>query len=183
MAALNSGSLNYLKATAEGSWAWKPLLFDNPVSKVTEMLEGMKSLGVTPECECFDTGIVRSIAMYEAVGLIDKASPLFVSFVMGVASGMATNPKLLPILIEELPNNAIWQCIAIGRHDTVWPLLRKACELGGNVRTGLEDHFYLPNGERAKSSGELVKALVKILRESGREPATIDEARKAILGK
>jgi uncharacterized protein (DUF849 family) len=63
-----------------------------------------------------------------------------VSFVMGVASGMPAKPQWLPLLVEELPANAKWQCIAIGQ-DNVWPLLRRAAELGGNVRTGLEDTF------------------------------------------
>ena len=34
IAACNAGSLNYLKVKADGSWAWPPLLFDNPVAKV-----------------------------------------------------------------------------------------------------------------------------------------------------
>jgi 3-keto-5-aminohexanoate cleavage enzyme len=38
MAALNAGSLNYLRTKADGSWAWPPLLFDNPVSKVAPKL-------------------------------------------------------------------------------------------------------------------------------------------------
>ena len=98
---------------------------------------------------------------------------------MGVESGMPANPDLLPILKNELTKDTHWQTIAIGKHDEVWPLLRRTCELGGNVRTGLEDTFYLPNGKRATSSGQLVEHLVKILRESGREPATACETRKA----
>ncbi len=31
MAAMNTGSLNYLKLRKDGKWAWPPLLFDNPV--------------------------------------------------------------------------------------------------------------------------------------------------------
>jgi 3-keto-5-aminohexanoate cleavage enzyme len=180
MAALNCGSLNYLKATERGSWAWKPMLFDNPVEKVEAMLQAMNRLKIVPECETFDTGIVRSIAMYDKIGLFSQLNKINVSFVMGVASGMAANPDWLPLLIKELPAKAQWQVIAIGEAQNVWPLLARACELGGNVRTGLEDHFYLPDGTRAKSSGELVKALVKILKQTGREPATIQQAREII---
>jgi len=179
MAALNSGSLNYLKAKRDGTWAWDPILFDNPVPKVEEMINAMKSRGIVPECECFDTGIVRSIKMYEDIGLLPEH--FTVSFVMGVASGMANKSSWLPLLIDELSENAKsrWQVIAIGREE-VWPLLRTAAELGGNVRTGMEDTFYLPDGSRAQNSGELIAALVGILRDCGREPASPEEARMMI---
>ena len=52
-------SLNYLRTKSDGSWAWPPMTFQNPVSKITEMCEAMDRLDVIPECECFDTGIVR----------------------------------------------------------------------------------------------------------------------------
>jgi len=181
MAALNSGSLNYLNITSKGKWAWPPMLFDNPVSKVQTMLQAMRDRNIVPECECFDTGIVRTLAMYEAVGLLKPCS-YSASFVMGVASGMANNPALLPLLIEDLPKGALWQVIAIGRQDKVWPLLRRSAELGGNVRTGLEDTMYLPDGSRAETSGQLISALVDIVREVGREPCTPAEAREMLQG-
>jgi len=49
------------------------------------------------------------------------------------------------------------------------------------VRTGMEDTFYLPNGDKVSSNGPLIEALAKIVREVGREPATFAEARKMIL--
>ena len=129
--------------------------------------------------QCFDTGIVRSIGMYEKAGIM--RDPIHVSLVMGVASGMPCNADWLPLLARELSEGTQWQTIAIGRAEEVWPLHRRAAELGGHVRTGLEDTFYLPNGERARTSGELVEALVKEVRAAGREPATPAEAR-AIMG-
>jgi len=178
MAAMNAGSLNYLKVTSEASWACPPVLFDNPVPKVQTMIEAMQQRNIIPECECFDTGIVRSIGMYERVGILQK--PYQVSLVMGVASGMPAKPEWLPLLVNELPPQTHWQVIAIGRKE-VWPLLRRCAELGGHVRTGLEDTFYLPDGKRAKTNEELISALVKVVREVGREPYTSEEVRN-ILG-
>eukprot|EP00048_Salpingoeca_helianthica_P016316 m.231652 g.231652 ORF g.231652 m.231652 type:complete len:328 (-) comp18434_c0_seq1:26-1009(-) len=177
MAALNSGSLNYLKVTKENKWAWPPMLFDNPVEKVEIMARAMRERGVVPECECFDLGIVRSVAMYERVGLLPR--PYQVSFVMGVASGMPLHRGLLPLLVEELAHGIQWQVIAIGREE-VWPVLYSAAALGGNVRTGLEDTFYLPDGKRATSSGQLISELVKVVRTLGRQPATIEQTRAAL---
>ena len=49
------------------------------------------------------------------------------------------------------------------------------------MRTGLEDTFYLPNGDRARNNGDLVKALADTVREVGRGIAGAEEARE-ILG-
>ena len=176
IAAFNAGSLNYLKVRRSGTWAWPPMLFDNPVSKVEGYARAMRELGIVPECECFDTGIVRSVDMFRKVGIL--ADPVHVSFVMGVASGMPAKASWLPLLIEELPEGAHFQTICIGRQD-VWEVHARCAELGGDVRTGLEDTFYLPDGERARNNGELVSALVDVVRAAGREPATVAQARAA----
>jgi uncharacterized protein (DUF849 family) len=176
IAAMNAGSLNYLKVRRDGQWAWPPILFDNPVGKIEQFLAAMREHGIVPECECFDTGIVRSIGLFKARGMLHD--PIHVSFVMGVESGMPADPRWLPLLVEELPDGVRWQTIGIGREE-VWALHREAAELGGDVRTGLEDTFYLPDGARASSNGALVEALVKLVREVGREPANVAQARAA----
>ena len=150
------------------------------MEKVKAFLDVMNAHDVVPEFECFDTGIVRSVGMYKANGMFQGNPHL--SFVMGVDSGMPARPDLLPILKDELPEGAHWQVIATGPgREKIWDLHRSCIELGGNVRTGLEDTFYLPNGEKASDNGQLMEALVNIVREAGREPATPQEARK-ILG-
>ncbi len=180
MAACNAGSLNYLKIRQDGQWAWPPMLFDNPVDKVKQFADVMTANKIVPEFECFDTGIVRSVGMYKANGMFEGDPHL--SFVMGVDSGMPARADLLPILKDELPDNAHWQVIATGPgREKIWELHHACVELGGNVRTGLEDTFYLPNGERAADNGQLIEALVNIVRDVGKEPATPEEARK-ILG-
>lgn len=178
MAALNSGSLNYLKTRSNGDWAWPPMLFDNPVTKVKAFTDAMTRLGIVPECECFDTGIVRSVGLFLHNGMLK--SPVNISLVMGVASGMPAKPSWLPLLLEELPEDAHWQTIAIGRSD-VWDVHRKTAELGGDLRTGLEDTFYLPSGDKATSNGPLIEAMAKVARDSGREVASIEEARARLL--
>lgn len=177
MAACNAGSLNYLKVRKDGSWAWPPLMFDNPVEKINGFLEVMNENDIVPEFECFDTGIVRSVKMFQANGMFKGDA--HVSFVMGVDSGMPANPELLPILIQELPENAVFQTIATGsEREKIWKVHRRSLELGGNVRTGMEDTFYLPGGEKARGNGELVEALANIARQTGREIAGPDEARQ-----
>jgi uncharacterized protein (DUF849 family) len=178
IAACNAGSLNYLKLKADGGWAWPPMLFDNPVAKVQDYLDAMRQAGSRPEFECFDTGIVRSVAMYRRSGMVAE-TPQY-NFVMGVASGMPADPDLLPILLRLILPGALWQVTAIGREE-IWPLHRLAAGLGGCLRTGLEDTFYLPDGAKATSNGQLIAALARLAREAGREIASPQEAR-AIMG-
>jgi 3-keto-5-aminohexanoate cleavage enzyme len=177
IAAANAGSLNYLKVRADGRWAWPPMLFDNPVEKVAAFLQVMQETGALPEFECFDVGIVRSVEMYLKTGLYRGHAD--VNLVMGVDSGMPADPALLPFLVDLLPRGATWQVTAIGR-DNVWPLHRRAAGLGGNLRTGLEDTFYLPDGRKARSNGELIDALAAVARAAGRECASFAEARKLL---
>lgn len=179
IAACNAGSLNYLKTTRGGTWAWPPMLFDNPVSKVAAFLEAMAAVGAKPEFECFDVGILRSIGMYQQVGLAPEGPPE-VNLVMGVASGMPADPRLLELLEQYRPKPSTWQVTAIGRQE-IWPLHRRTAELGGHLRTGVEDTFYLPDGSRCRGNGDLVEALARVAREAGREVASPAEARE-ILG-
>lgn len=179
MAACNAGSLNYLKIRKDGQWAWPPALFDNPVEKVKGFLDVMMAHDIVPEFECFDTGIVRSVALYKQAAMF--AGNPHLSFVMGVDSGMPANPDLLPVLKNELVENSHWQVIATGPgREKIWNLHRRCLELGGDARTGLEDTFYLPSGDRATDNGQLVQALVKIVREVGRETASPAEARQML---
>jgi len=175
IAACNAGSLNYLKVKADGSWAWPPRLFDNPVEKVKAYLDVMAKMATKPEFECFDTGIVRCVEMYVRNGM-HRGRPQY-NFVMGVESGMPADPALLPILQALIIGGCAWQVTAIGRAN-VWALHARAAELGGHLRTGLEDTFYLPDGKKARSNGELVAALANCARAAGREIATPAEARR-----
>ena len=130
-----------------------------------------------PECECFDTGIVRSVGLLQRAGLL--RAPAHVSFVMGVESGMPGKAEWLPLLLAELEPGTQWQTIGIGREE-VWKLHRATAELGGNLRTGVEDTFYLPDGSKTTGNGALIEAMVKMAREVGREPASPAEVRAAL---
>ncbi|MFM0156919.1 MULTISPECIES: beta-keto acid cleavage family enzyme [Paraburkholderia] len=177
MAACNAGSLNYLKTKADGSWAWKPMIFDNPPEKVNAFLEVMKTVNCLPEFECFDVGIVRCVKMYRDAGMYTGV--LEYNFVMGVESGMPADPELLPILLKLIVPESNWQVTAIGRQE-IWPTHRRCAELGGHMRSGLEDTFYLPDGSKATSNGQLVACLATYVREAGRDVATPAEARELL---
>ncbi|MBP6638490.1 MAG: 3-keto-5-aminohexanoate cleavage protein, partial [Sulfuritalea sp.] len=153
IAACNAGSLNYLKIKEDGNWAWPPMVFDNPVSKVQQFLDVMGECGTHPEFECFDVGIVRCVTMYLKNGMLkpEMGTPEY-NLVMGVASGMPCDAELLQLLPQWMAPGSVWQTTLIGRAE-IWPVHQKTAELGGMLRTGLEDTFYLPDGSRASGNG------------------------------
>jgi 3-keto-5-aminohexanoate cleavage enzyme len=178
IAACNAGTLNYLKLKGDGTWAWPPMVFDNPVAKVQRFLDVMTECGTHPEFECFDVGILRSVGLYLKAGMFSGVPEM--NLVMGVASGMPCDADLLALLMRWLPPGAVWQATLIGRAE-IWPVHRRAAELGGMLRAGLEDSFYLPDGAKARGNGPMIQALARCARDAGREVATPAEAR-TILG-
>ena len=177
MAACNAGSLNYLKTRSDGSWAWPPMLFDNQPAKVQDFLDVMAETGTLPEFECFDVGIVRCVGMYVETGMY-RGLPEY-NFVMGVESGMPADPDLLPILLRLKIKDAPWQTTLIGRSE-IWPTHLRTAELGGHLRSGLEDTFYLPDGSKVTSNAPLIEQLARYARDVGREVATPREARQML---
>ncbi|HTD06977.1 3-keto-5-aminohexanoate cleavage protein [Undibacterium sp.] len=177
IAACNAGSLNYLKIREDGQWAWPPMVFDNPVAKVQAMLDVMAETHTHPEFECFDVGIVRAVGMYQKAGMVKNAE---YNFVMGVASGMPVDADLLALLQRWTTPGALWQTTLIGRAE-IWPVHQATADLGGMLRSGLEDTFYLPGGARANGNGQLIQELAQCARRAGRDIASPAETR-AILG-
>jgi uncharacterized protein (DUF849 family) len=177
IAACNAGSLNYLKIKEDGQWAWPPMVFDNPVAKVQQFLDVMADSGTHPEFECFDVGIVRSVTMYIKAGMLKPSmGKAEYNLVMGVASGMPCDAELLALLPRYMAPNSIWQSTLIGRAE-IWPVHQKTADMGGMLRTGLEDTFYLPDGKRASGNGALITELARCAERSGRAIASPSEAR------
>jgi uncharacterized protein (DUF849 family) len=176
IAACNAGSLNYLKIKENGQWAWPPMLFDNQVDKVKAMIDVMNETGTRPEFECFDVGIVRSVEMYKKAGMADY---LEYNFVMGVASGMPVDADLLKLLVKYRAAGTTWQTTLIGREE-IWAVHQATADLGGMLRSGVEDTFYLPGGERTSGNGQLIEALAQCARNAGREVASPEEARQML---
>ncbi|MBI2891505.1 MAG: 3-keto-5-aminohexanoate cleavage protein [Nitrospirae bacterium] len=174
--ALNMGSVNYLKYSENRkSFVWD-FTFQNNMNEVTFFLTEMNKAGVKPECECFDTGHVVNSHHLIHMGIL-KAPPDY-SLILG-SGGIAPEPEDLMHIVRKLPPGATWKTIPVS-HAT-WRLTAQAIVMGGNIRVGFEDNFYLPNGNKARSNGELVEAAANLARVIGREVASVDEARQ-ILG-
>jgi 3-keto-5-aminohexanoate cleavage enzyme len=177
VAALNMGSMNYAKySRSRRDFVFK-FVFTNPFDEIVELLEAMRRLHIKPEHECFDVGHVGSLAPLVDMGLL--SAPLHADFVMGVVGGVPATARNLSAMADNLPPGSHhWGVIGIGRDQ--WRMVAAALTLGGSIRVGLEDNFYLPDGEMARSNGDLVARARRLAEDCGRRPATVQEAREAL---
>ncbi len=173
IAALNMGTMNYAKYSKTQKQFVFDMVFPNPYKKIIALLEAMRAAGVNPELECFDVGHTAGIGPLIDMGVL--APPYQFSFIVGVLGGVPATVESLQLQQKVMPAGAPWEVIAI--HRDHFKMLAAGLVLGGNIRTGLEDHFYLSNGEMATSNGDLVEEAVRLSRLVGREPATVEEAR------
>src|SRR2546421_5125369 len=179
VAALNMGSMNYAKYSAKRKDFVFKFVFANPFEEIIELLEAMRRLGIKPEHECFDLGHVGSLVPLVDMGLLE--APLHADFVMGVVGGVPASARNLAAMADNMPpapdggRKHHWGVIGIGRDQ--WMLVAAALTLGGSIRVGLEDNFYLPRGEMARSNGELIAKARQLTEDCGRRPATVQEAR------
>jgi uncharacterized protein (DUF849 family) len=178
VAALNMSSMNYAKYSRKRKDFVFKAVFENSFDTIIEFLEAMNELGIRPEHECFDSGHVANLDPLIDMGLV--SAPLQVSCVMGVTGGIRPTAKNLAHMAEQVPDaeESNWGVIGISRDQ--WRLIATAAALGGNVRAGLEDNFYLPNGEMARSNGELIAKAREIVETAGRRVATVEEARELL---
>ena len=173
VAALNMGSMNYAKYSRSRRDFVFSFVFANPFDEIIALLEAMNELGIKPEHECFDLGHVGSLEPLVHKGVLRE--PLHVSCVMGVLGGVPPTARNLAAMVDNLPAGSHWGVIGIGRVQ--WTLVAAALSLGGSVRVGLEDNFYLPDGEMARSNGDLIARARRMAQDAGRRVATVDEAR------
>ncbi len=180
IAALNMGSMNYAKYSARRKDFVFKAVFENSFDTIIELLTAMNECDIKPEHECFDTGHIANLDPLLDMGLLHE--PLQISCVMGVNGGIRPNARNLAHMAENVPGGPDgpneWGVIGISRDQ--WMLVAAALTLGGNVRVGLEDNFYLPNGDMARSNGDLIAKARQLTEDVGRRPATVAEAREML---
>lgn len=180
VAALNMSSMNYAKYSPKRKDFVFKAVFENSFDTIIEFITTMRELGVKPEHECFDAGHVANLDPLIDMGLLEP--PLQISLVMGVNGGIRPTPRNVALMSEQIPGGAEgpnqWQVIGISRDQ--WKLLGSALVLGGNVRAGVEDNLYLPNGEMARSNGDLIGKARQMAEDVGRRVAGVAEARKLL---
>jgi len=176
IAALNMGTMNYAKYSKNQKQFVFDMVVPNTYGKILKLLSAMNEAGVKPELECFDTGHTHGIWPLLDMGVLKK--PLQFSFIVNVLGGIPPLVESLQLQTRIMPPGSEWEVIGISKCG--WKMIAAAAVLGGNVRAGLEDNLYLPNGQMAKSNGELIEVAARIVRDVGRRPATVEEAKKIL---
>jgi 3-keto-5-aminohexanoate cleavage enzyme len=181
VAALNMSSMNYAKYSKRRKDFVFKAVFENSFDTIIEFLTAMRELGIKPEHECFDAGHVANLDPLIDMGLLER-TPLQISLVMGVNGGIRPTPRNVSVMADQIPGGAEgehqWQVIGISRDQ--WKLLGASLVLGGNVRAGVEDNLYLPNGEMARSNGDLIGKARQMAEDVGRKVASVAEARELL---
>jgi 3-keto-5-aminohexanoate cleavage enzyme len=180
VAALNMSSMNYAKYSKRRKDFVFKAVFENSFDTIIEFLTAMKEIGVKPEHECFDSGHVANLDPLVDMGLLEL--PLQISLVMGVTGGIRPTPRNVTLMSDQIPGGPEgpnqWQVIGISRDQ--WKLLASSLVLGGNVRAGVEDNLYLPNGEMCRSNGDLIAKARQMAEDVGRRAASVAEARELL---
>jgi len=176
LGALNMGSMNYAKYHQDKKKFVFEFIFANPFSEIIQIVQAMNEVGTKPELECFDLGQIGNSFPLIDMGLLQP--PHQYSLIMGVLGGIPPTVPNLVSMVQLLPPNSQWEVIGISLDQ--WRMAAGAIGLGGNIRVGLEDNFYLEQGVMAKSNGELVEKAARMVRDQGREPATVEETRERL---
>ncbi len=180
VAALNMSSMNYAKYSKRRKDFVFKTVFENSFDTIVQFITAMVELGIKPEHECFDSGHVANLDPLIDMGLLEP--PLQISLVMGVTGGIRPSPRNVNLMSDQIPGGPEgpnqWQVIGISRDQ--WKLLGASLVLGGNVRAGVEDNLYLPNGEMCKSNGELIAKARQMAEDVGRRAASVAEARELL---
>lgn len=171
--ALNMGSMNYAKYHGKKKRFVFEFVFPNPFSEIQAILEAMNEVSTKPEMECFDMGHVGNALPFIDMGLLQP--PYQFSLILGVLGGIPPTVPNLVRMVEQLPPRSDWEVIGISGEQ--WRLVAGAIALGGNARVGLEDNFYVAPGQMARSNGDLVEKAARMIRDQGREVASVDACR------
>jgi 3-keto-5-aminohexanoate cleavage enzyme len=165
MATLTTGTVNFGDE-----------IFSNPLPLVARFYKRMRELGILPEFEIFEPGMIATAdRLYEELG---DGHHRHYDFVLGVPGGMPAWDDAVDFLAAHIPPEATWSATGIGKAHL--PVAAKCIALGGHVRTGFEDVRWFEPGRLAASNAELVERVVEMAAAGGRSIATPEETRSLL---
>jgi len=166
MASLDMGPMNrYQHITSE-----------NTRHMIDTLAAEMQEKGIKPEMEVFNNGHMSEVYRLIDKGLLEE--PYYINIIFGPGTLTPPTPENMVNMVNNLPDNSIFNVLAIGRHQL--PLTTMGIVMGGHVRVGMEDNLYYRRGEPAESNAQLVGRTVRIADELDRELATPAEARELL---
>ena len=167
MASLTVGSMNFPQHPSV-----------NSLETIKKLAKLMSDRNILPELEVFEPGFINTAKYLAKKGYLK--TPLHFNLLLGSLGSMPAGIKDLAFLVDSLPSGSTWSATGIGRFQTQINIA--AILMGGHVRVGIEDSiFYSYPKKELATNTNLVKRIVRIAKDLGREIATPAEA-KEILG-
>jgi len=160
------GTLNWMHKT----------IFENNPQFLEQLGTAYNELGVKPEIEIFDAGMIDTAKHYLSTGILK--APAHFAFILGAASGMPATPENLCFLVRMLPEGSTFSANGMGANHV--PIIMTSLALGGHVRVGLEDNIYFRKGEKTASNAQFVKQAADLIHAAGLEVANFEEAREIL---
>ncbi len=176
MFTINAGTFEFRTTTRGMKTAF---IFDNTMDFNKKFIKKCKKVGAAIEIEAYDISHIANIVDLVDLGIFEPDEKLHFSLVLGIKGGAPASISNLIHMVDQIPEGSTWQVVTISKYHLRTTVI--AICMGGNIRTGLEDIIYYRKGELVQNNAQLVKRMVRIARELGREPATVDET-KEILG-
>lgn len=165
-----------MASLATGSCNFPNSVYENTNELIDELATKMLDHNIKPEIEVFDLAMLYKAVDMAAAGKLK--SPLHVQFVLGIKNALPAERDILEFQVQklrELMPDATWVAAGIGRAQLEvnhWCL-----ELGGHVRTGLEDNIRMDANTLAPSNAALVARVAELCAKYDRHPASPTEAR------
>ncbi len=163
-----------------GTMNWQhSAVFENNPQFLEKLGTMMQEVGVKPEIEVFDPGMIYNAAYYLKKGVLK--APLHFQFCMGVAGGIKASTKNLVFMkesMEEVAPGSTWSTFGVGAG--AMETMYAGIALGGNIRVGMEDNVLYKKGQLAESNMQFVARAKRIIEEYGCEAATPMEAREIL---
>lgn len=143
---------------------------------VVEMAEIIRSAGVKPEIEIFESGDLVRAERLIAQGVLD--GPGLFTLVLAPGYGLPPTTASMTFASGALPKDCIWTAMGVGAFQ--FPMAAQSWLLGGHVRVGLEDNIFLSKGVFAPDNASLVRQARQVLEPLGADIATAAEAREIL---
>ena len=166
----------HMASLATGSSNFPNSVNANSPELISALAQKMYDNNIKPEIEAFDLAMIHNAVKFVKKGILK--APLHFNLVMNVPGSIPGTLKNLMFMVDSLPSGSTWSVCGIGRSQV--QMITFGIMLGGHVRTGVEDVLKMDDGSFATNE-ILVKRVVRIAKELGREIAKVDEAKK-ILG-
>jgi len=164
MGSLTLSSLNFNKIASV-----------NSPEMIMDLAAKMKRLGIVPELEAFDAGMIN-FAKY----LIRKdllTPPYYFNLLFGNIACAQADILYAGLMIKDLPENSFWSIAGIGEQQLKMNSVSIA--IGGGVRVGLEDNvWYDPERTKLATNIDLLRRIHILAEANNRKIMKPEEFRK-----